>query len=122
MAKTKTTKPPRPNPKRLHLDRRADELLATPAPGANALLETPAPAANGLPRSYAPTDDDLLTTIEVARWLGVSTQWLEIGRCRGYGPIYVRTTPRRVRYRRADIVAFLRARRHASTAEYADAS
>jgi hypothetical protein len=29
-------------------------------------------------------DDDLLSTRAVAHWLGVSTQWIEIGRSRGY--------------------------------------
>ena len=62
--------------------------------------------------------DDLLDTPAIARWLGVSTQWLEIGRYRGYGPTYLRLSPRRVRFRRRDVLAWLEARAHQATAEY----
>ena len=62
--------------------------------------------------------DDVLSTKEVAHWLRLSTQWLEIGRCRGYGPRFVRLSPRRVRYRRADILTWLDERTHAATGEY----
>ena len=64
-------------------------------------------------------DDDLLATKEVADWLSISVQWLEIGRLRGYGPRYVRIGPRHIRYRRSDVIAWLSERTHASTAEYA---
>lgn len=64
-------------------------------------------------------DDDLLSTRDVADWLGVSDQWLEIGRCKGYGPPFVRISPRRIRYRRGAVIAFLRERQYASTREYA---
>jgi hypothetical protein len=47
-----------------HLDKRADEV-----------------ADKG-----AGDPEDLLNTTEIAEWLGVSTQWVEIGRHRGYGP------------------------------------
>jgi hypothetical protein len=30
--------------------------------------------------------DNLLSTPALAEWLGVSTQWLEVGRSKGYGP------------------------------------
>lgn len=60
---------------------------------------------------FAPRFDDRpLTTADVASWLGVSTQWLEIGRCRGYGPRFTRISTRRVRYAREDVVAWLRSR------------
>jgi predicted DNA-binding transcriptional regulator AlpA len=65
--------------------------------------------------------DDLLTTTEVAEFLGLSTQWVEIGRHKGYGPRYLKLNTRRVRYRRADILEWLRQRSHSSTAEYATA-
>jgi hypothetical protein len=80
-----------------HLDRRANKLAA---------------ANNG-------DADDLLSTCELAAWLEVSEQFLEIGRHRGYGPRFVRLGPRRIRYRRADVVAWLKTRTHASTSEYA---
>jgi hypothetical protein len=34
--------------------------------------------------------DDLLSTADTANWLGVSQQFLTIGRVRGYGPKFVR--------------------------------
>ena len=37
--------------------------------------------------------DDLLDTPTLAAWLGVSRQFLEIGRHRGYGPRFVRRAP-----------------------------
>ena len=83
-------------PRRHHLDRRADAI-------ADALGD----------------NDDLLSTRAVAELLGVSTQWLEIGRCKNYGPSFVRVSPRMIRYRRGDVLAWLRERTHASTAEYA---
>ena len=63
-------------------------------------------------------DDDLLSTREVADWLGVSTQWVEIGRSKNYGPEFVRVGPRVICYRRGDVLKWLRARAFASTAEY----
>lgn len=62
--------------------------------------------------------DDLLCTKAVAEWLGVSTQLLEIGRSKGYGPAFVRISPRRIRYRREDVLAFLRQRTHTQTSQY----
>ncbi|MFZ0694685.1 MAG: hypothetical protein WAN51_11145, partial [Alphaproteobacteria bacterium] len=62
--------------------------------------------------------DDLLSTGAVAGWLGVSTQFLEIGRHRGYGPPFVRLSVRRVRYKRADVLAWLAERTHSVTSEY----
>ena len=43
---------------------------------------------------------------------------LEIGRHRGYGPKFVRIGPGRIRYRRADVLAWLEARIFASTSQY----
>jgi predicted DNA-binding transcriptional regulator AlpA len=75
-------------PQSFHLDRRAEAL---------------AEAGAGNP-------DDLIDTRALADWLGVSTQWAEIARHRGVGPPFVRVTPRRIRYRRADVLAWLRER------------
>jgi predicted DNA-binding transcriptional regulator AlpA len=63
--------------------------------------------------------DELLHTKETAKWLGVSTQWLEIGRSRGYGPTYTRVSARTVRYKRSDVLAWLETRKHQCTKEYA---
>jgi hypothetical protein len=86
-----------PPPHAHHIDKRAAGLLAAQGGG---------------------DSDDLLTTQEVATWLHVSTQWLEIGRHKKYGPKYVRLAPRCVRYRRGDVLDFLAERTHASTREY----
>lgn len=65
--------------------------------------------------------DDLLTTIEVAAWIGVSVQFLEIGRGKGYGPRFKKISPRCVRYLRSDVLDWLKSRTHACTAEYRSA-
>jgi len=71
-----------------HLDRRATELAG----------------------KVAGLDEDLLDTRQTAKLLGVSMQWLEIGRQRGYGPPFIRISPRRVRYRRDRLREWLRSR------------
>jgi predicted DNA-binding transcriptional regulator AlpA len=86
-------------PARHNLDRRAEQLASTGAGAA----------------------DDLLSTRELADWLDVSIQWVEIGRHAGYGPRFRRIGPRRIRYLRADVMEWLDDRAHASTAEYAKA-
>ena len=35
-------------------------------------------------------DDTLLSSADLACWVGVSIQFLTIGRSRGYGPVFVR--------------------------------
>jgi predicted DNA-binding transcriptional regulator AlpA len=90
-----------PIPRRHHLDRRADDIAES--------------AADKSP-------DDLLTTVATAEWLGVSHQWLEIGRSKGWGPPFVRLSTRRVRYHRADVLGWLSERTHASTAGYSAAA
>jgi predicted DNA-binding transcriptional regulator AlpA len=65
--------------------------------------------------------DDLLSTAEAAAWLTVSAAWLEIARHAGYGPKFCRLGPRRIRYRRSDVLAWLEERLHHSTKEYASA-
>lgn len=84
-------------PKHHHLDRRADEIAS---------------AATGV-------GDELLTTSQVAAWLGVSIQWAEIARSKNYGPPFQRVGPRVIRYRRADVLAWLKTRTHSCTSEYA---
>ena len=87
-------------PARHHLDRRAHKLVEQ---------DTGSP------------DDELLDTNAVADWLGVSTQWLEIGRSKGYGPKFARLGPKLIRYTRGNVRKYLRARTFASTSEYAGA-
>jgi predicted DNA-binding transcriptional regulator AlpA len=79
-----------------HLDRRADRIVA----------------------EGVGDDDELLSTREVADWLAVSTQWLEIGRSKNYGPQFTRVGPRVIRYARGNVRKWLKTRTHASTAEY----
>lgn len=79
----------------LHLDRRAARLAAEPG-----------------------DDDDLLSTPELALWFGVSTQWAEIGRTKGYGPPFERLGAKVIRYRRGAVRAWLDARSHTGTADY----
>jgi hypothetical protein len=52
-------------------------------------------------------DDTLMTTQETARWLNVSTQFLEIGRTRGYGPPATAMAPKVVRYRKNAVLRWL---------------
>lgn len=56
---------------------------------------------------------DLLTQNEVAAWLGVKVGWLVIGRTYKYGPPVTNPYPRVNRYRRADVVRWLRERARA---------
>ena len=87
-----------PPPVTHHLDRRAASLLA-----------------------IAGDDDDaLLTTEQTAGWLGVSSQFLEIGRTMEYGPRFSRIGPRCIRYRVGDVKAWLVLRTYSSTKGYAD--
>ena len=97
---------PRPRKKRpgqrpgsMHIDRRAERLLG------EHISEGP--------------DDESLTTQEVADWLGVSPQFLEISRHRGTGPRYAELSPRQIRYLRGDVRAWLKKRSSYSTAEAA---
>jgi hypothetical protein len=62
--------------------------------------------------------DDLLTTAALAEWLQTSVAWLEIGRCKRYGPVFIRLSPRRIRYRRSDVLDWLAERSHRATDAY----
>jgi hypothetical protein len=64
------------------------------------------------------SDDELMATVLVAVWLGVSPEWLEIGRSKGWGPPFLRLSPRRVRYRRGDVKKWLQERAYRSTSQY----
>jgi predicted DNA-binding transcriptional regulator AlpA len=84
-------------PRTHHIDRRAAQIVAA--------------------RDDSDGDDDLLSTNEVANWLSLSTQWLEIARSKGYGPRYVRISPRKIMYLRSDVLAWLGARTRGGTGE-----
>ena len=58
----------------------------------------------------------LLTTDEAAEYLGVSAKKLEMGRCIGMGPQFVRLG-RLVRYRADDLLAYLEANTYRSTSD-----
>jgi len=62
--------------------------------------------------------DMLLVTKQLAEWLGVSKQWLEIARSRGDGPPFRRLGTRAIRYCVGDVLRWLEERSHKSTAEY----
>jgi hypothetical protein len=80
-----------------HLDRRALDLIEASNEG---------------------TDDELLSTPRTAVWFGVSPEWLETGRSKGWGPPYLRLSPRRIRYHRGTVKKWLLERSARSTAEY----
>ena len=80
-----------------HLDKRAHLLLAEIAGG---------------------DDDQLLDTKQLGALLDMSTQWLEIARHHGAGPLFVKLAPRYVRYRRGDVRAWLASRVYQHTREY----
>jgi hypothetical protein len=72
-----------------HLDKRAPALVA----------------------DYSEGDpDDLLSSRQLALWLGVTEQWVEAGRLKGYGPPFVKLSSKLIRYRRDDILKWLRSR------------
>jgi hypothetical protein len=53
-------------------------------------------------------DDTLLDTLAVAAWFSVSHQWLEAARCKNTGPKFIKVTPRSIRYRKGDLIEYLR--------------
>jgi hypothetical protein len=106
--------------------------IAETAPAALTVVKSP-PTSQGMPRHHIDKraqrlvadndgdDDDLMTTEATAEWLEVSREWLEIGRKKGYGPPYTRLAERLIRYKRSDVLAWLRTRVHRKTSEYATA-
>lgn len=86
--------PQRP-PQYLHLDRRAHQIIAL---------------SEGRPA------DELLSDQQVADLFGVGPQWPAQARIGGYGPPFIRLGPKRIRYRRDQINAWLLERSATSTA------
>jgi predicted DNA-binding transcriptional regulator AlpA len=62
--------------------------------------------------------DDLLSETELARWLGVSNLWLQHKRRQGGGPAFIRIGPKRIKYRRSDVIAWLKGRTYQSVSDY----
>jgi hypothetical protein len=87
-------------PRRHHIDKRAGALAAEIAAGGD--------------------PDELLSDSQLAELSGLSVQFFQIGRVKGYAPLFIRLSPRRVRTRRRDYVAWLEQRTHLRTSEYAD--
>jgi hypothetical protein len=87
-------------PTKFHIDKRADRVLD--------LIHHDA------------DPNQLLTTKEESRLLNASTQWLEGGRLRGYGPPFLKLSDKMVRYRLGDTVEWLKTRTRQSTAEYSN--
>jgi hypothetical protein len=80
----------------LHIDKRAARLLKEEV-------------------SRGPSDE-LLNTKEVADWLCLSVEWVELSRFSGTGPKHQTLPGRRVRYRRGDVRDWLKIRsEHART-------
>lgn len=65
----------------------------------------------------SPGPSSLFTSNETAELLGISPQTLAHWRVRGCGPKYLALNPRCIRYRPADVQAWLDARAQESTAE-----
>lgn len=68
--------------------------------------------------------EDLLTTAETAAILGIKINTLEIWRVHGKGPVYLKLGDglrAHVRYRRADVVAWLERQLFASTSAHSAA-
>ena len=65
-----------------------------------------------------PSDPNaLLFPLEVAYLLGLDRRTLDSWRLRGDGPRFVRISARAIRYRRADLLAWIEARIVSSTSE-----
>lgn len=93
---------PKQHERRLHLDRRAAALAAVNPDDTTA-------------------DTDLLTTAELAAWLGVTKAWVELGRVKNFGPPYLRLSAQMIRYRRSEVKAWLQERSFRHTGQYAAA-
>lgn len=65
--------------------------------------------------------DDLLSNEQTAALLGIKKNTLEIWRCKGKGPAFIKlgdhpSSP--IRYQRSRVMAWLQANLHASTSSY----
>jgi predicted site-specific integrase-resolvase len=79
-------------------------------------MAVPVPAPKPAPAPAQHAASDLLLPAQVADRLGVSTKVLERWRGTGDGPAFVRLTRKTLRYRAADVEAFINGKIHTSTA------
>ncbi len=77
-------------------------------------IKAAADAAAKAVREVLPASE-YLSTIPAANYIGVSRQFLEIGRHKGEGPPYIKLG-RAVRYKRSDLDAYMAARRRQPSA------
>lgn len=68
--------------------------------------------------------DDLLSNGQTATLLGIKPNTLEIWRCKGKGPVFIKlgehpASP--IRYQRSRVIAWIEANTHASTSSYSAA-
>jgi len=71
------------------------------------ILTNSAPIRPDVCALHASSGYSLLKTAELAKILNVSTQWLEIGRCKGYGPPFRKLEARLVRYYWPEVSAWI---------------
>jgi|GEM_PF-777172 len=82
-------------------------------------LTLPAVAENPLHATQAPSaTPEVMNTIQASKYLGLSTQFLEISRCKGGGPNFVKWG-RAVRYRKAALDDWLVSHEQVNTVGYA---
>ena len=63
-------------------------------------------------------DYELIDEKQAAMFLGMSHRSLQGMRVKGGGPNFVRVSPRMIRYRRVDLIAWSETRLHSHTMEY----
>lgn len=78
---------------------------------------SPADAARAATAAIPTHPAALLTEIQAAEVLNLSIRTLQAWRVRGSGPRFVRLSGRAVRYRNADLAAYIEARTVASTSD-----
>ena len=85
-----------PTPIKHHLDRRAPQIID----------------------SISGDPEYVMSQKEVEALLGVSNKFLEAGRANGFGPPFTYVSERVIRYRRGDLIDWLRSRTARSTKDY----
>jgi hypothetical protein len=66
--------------------------------------------------------DELLTEKQAAAFMKFTCRFLQARRYRGGGPVYVRVSPKAVRYRKRDLITWAQERRQTSTADEREAA